>query len=173
MRAFLTVGSTRFDELVNAALSQHVLSSLRLKEYTELVVQCGNSDSEHAGMFSGEHPISTFDREGVRIEIWKFKPSLQDEYKLADLVISHAGSGTILEVLRLGKPLIVIPNPTLLENHQKELATELNDLGHLRSCEIPDLATTIESFDVSLIKPFPPFDGSRFSRLLDEEMGYL
>lgn len=43
----------------------------------------------------------------------------------------RVGSGTILDVLRLGKPLIVVPNPTLLDNHQEELASALAGLGHL------------------------------------------
>jgi beta-1,4-N-acetylglucosaminyltransferase len=88
------------------------------------------------------------EKDGISIEIWKFKPSLQEEYERADLVISHAGmphsisvylrwgrytgSGTILDVLRLGKPMIVIPNMTLLDNHQEELASMLANLGHLQ-----------------------------------------
>lgn len=46
------------------------------------------------------------------------------------------GSGTILDVLRLGKPLIVVPNPTLLDNHQEELASALAELGHLQSTTV-------------------------------------
>lgn len=45
------------------------------------------------------------------------------------------GSGTIIDVLRLGKPLIVVPNHSLLDNHQEELADALSDLGHLKSCK--------------------------------------
>lgn len=46
------------------------------------------------------------------------------------------GSGTILDVLRQGKWLIVVPNPTLLDNHQEDLATSLNTLGHLKASTI-------------------------------------
>lgn len=35
------------------------------------------------------------------------------------------GSGTILDAMRLSAPLIVVPNTTLLDNHQVELAEEL------------------------------------------------
>jgi len=36
----------------------------------------------------------------------------------------HPGSGTILEALRYQAPLVVVPNPTLMDNHQAELAEE-------------------------------------------------
>lgn len=43
------------------------------------------------------------------------------------------GAGTIIEVLRMGKPLIVVPNPSLLDNHQEDLASELDKLGYLKA----------------------------------------
>ena len=49
---------------------------------------------------------------------------------------SDAGSGTILDVLRLHKPLIVVPNPTLLDNHQEELADALAGLGHVKATAV-------------------------------------
>ncbi|KIM87027.1 glycosyltransferase family 1 protein [Piloderma croceum F 1598] len=174
MLAFTTVGSTKFDALVQAVLSKPVLTALRLQGYTTLVVQSGNSVVDAgASTTTNAEDMTKVQKDGVEIEIWKFKPSLETEYDRADLVISHAGSGTILEVLRLGKWLIVVPNPTLLDNHQEDLASSLNTLGHLKACTVDDLPQTIEDFDPSAIEPFPPFDGGKFSRLLEEEMGFL
>jgi beta-1,4-N-acetylglucosaminyltransferase len=168
MLAFVTVGSTSFDALVQRVLSEPVLHILRLKGYSTVVVQYGTSD---LNSISETHwPLVKY---GVHIEVWPFKTSLQSTYEEADLVISHAGSGTILDVLRLGKPLIVVPNPTLLDNHQEEIASSLSALGHLKASTVFELSNTIEHFDTSTIIPFPPFDGSKFRDMLDEEVGFL
>jgi beta-1,4-N-acetylglucosaminyltransferase len=161
MRVLITVGSTRFDALVEAALSQPVLNALTQKGYSDVVVQCGNFQVDDDA-FSR---ISPAERErnvrmyGVDIDVWKFKPSLDEEYDAADLVIGHAGlrspylflyyrwhaicpsmtlriccpgSGTILDVLRRGKPLIIVPNPTLLDNHQEDMAHAMGKMGHAK-----------------------------------------
>ncbi|KAF7791313.1 hypothetical protein EIP86_002327 [Pleurotus ostreatoroseus] len=172
MRAFVTVGSTRFDALVQRALSNAVIDVLRVKGYTSLVVQCGDSEFD-TSLFGKQGETWTRALEGVgSIEVWRFKSTLQEEYERADLVISHAGSGTILDVLRLHKPLIVVPNSTLMDDHQQELASALAGLGHVKAATVSDLAEVIETLDVSTLVPFPSFDGSRFRELLDEEMGY-
>jgi beta-1,4-N-acetylglucosaminyltransferase len=41
------------------------------------------------------------------------------------------GTGTILDALRIKVPLIVVPNPALLDNHQQELAEELAAQGYV------------------------------------------
>jgi beta-1,4-N-acetylglucosaminyltransferase len=41
------------------------------------------------------------------------------------------GSGSILDALRLNIPAIVVPNPSLLDNHQVELAEELASQGYV------------------------------------------
>lgn len=157
MHVFLTVGSTRFDALVQAALDQPVLDALRARGYRSLDVQCGNSDFDTAQLqqLADDHWRRT--DHTLDINVWRFKPSLKQDYERADLIISHAGilsfpalasppvpptafsspgSGTIIDVLRLGKPLIVVPNPTLLDNHQEELSDALEGLGHLRSSTV-------------------------------------
>ncbi|KAH9951221.1 glycosyl transferase [Amylocystis lapponica] len=170
MHVFVTVGSTRFDSLVQHVLSDTVLDALRSRGYSTLAVQCGNSHFD-TGPFKKAGESWRRNAE-VDTEVWRFKPSLQEEYGKADLIISHAGSGTIIDVLRLGKPLIVVPNETLLDNHQQELASALEGLGHLKASTISGLSETIETLEAARLVPFPAFNGSRFRELLDEEMGF-
>jgi hypothetical protein len=89
MRVLITVGSTRFDALVEAALSQPVLNALTRKGYSDVVVQCGNSQVDD--VFSPTERERNVRRYGVNIVVWRFKPSLDEEYDAADLVIGHAG----------------------------------------------------------------------------------
>ncbi len=88
MRVLVTVGSTRFDTLVEATLSQLVLSVLSRKGYSDVVVQCGNSQVDELGSTDEEGIVHKY---GVDVKIWRFKPSLDKEYDAADLVIGHAG----------------------------------------------------------------------------------
>ena len=95
MHAFVTVGSTRFDTLVQAIFTEDVLSNLCRKGYTTLVVQCGNSTFELASAIKNGD-TQKMSRAGVDIEFWPYKPSLQEDYEKADLVISHAGRLVLL-----------------------------------------------------------------------------
>jgi len=145
------------------ALSQPVLSALSQKGYSDIVVQCGNSRVEELG---------TVHKCGLDVKVWRFKQSLDEEYDAADLVIGHAGSGTILDVLRRGKPLIIVPNPTLLDNHQEDMAHAMGTLGYAKTSTVNGLSQSIMDLGTSKLVPFPPFDGSKFRRLMDQEMGF-
>lgn len=107
MHAFVTVGSTRFDRLVQQALSDDVIDTLRAKGYSKIVVQCGNSYFD-TNLYeqNGERWVRKDDED---IEVWRFKPSLQEEYAQADLVISHAGkSGPHLPLIPSHRPCTCI-----------------------------------------------------------------
>jgi len=41
------------------------------------------------------------------------------------------GSGSLLEALHLQKPVIAVPNESLMDNHQVEVAKALSDEGYL------------------------------------------
>lgn len=58
---------------------------------------------------------------GLQIEMFRYAPDLQSYMKQADLIISHAGSGSLFEALRLKKAVIAVPNSILMANHQAEL----------------------------------------------------
>ncbi|CAE6481818.1 unnamed protein product [Rhizoctonia solani] len=172
---FVTVGSTKFDDLAHSVLSTTVLEALHARQFRKMVLQCGNSDVKEyvRGSTIGDHQWRWNDETtNIEVSVWRFNPELSKYFREADLVISHAGSGTILEVLRLPKPLIVVPNETLLDNHQVELADALSELGHLFSATPRTLPKAIAAYDESVLKEFPQFDGSKFSAIMDEEMGF-
>lgn len=55
--------------------------------------------------------------------MFKYAPNLEAYMRSADVIISHAGSGSLFEAMRMGKPLIAVPNSILMHNHQAELVS--------------------------------------------------
>ena len=109
MRAFVTVGSTRFDALVQRILSDALVDVLRKKGYSTIVVQCGNSDFD-TGQYIQEGDLWTHTIGGGGVvEVWRFKPSLQEEYEQADLVISHAGTPVLHPSIAVDLPRCKAP----------------------------------------------------------------
>ncbi|KAG8855125.1 N-acetylglucosaminyldiphosphodolichol N-acetylglucosaminyltransferase catalytic subunit alg13 [Tulasnella sp. 330] len=165
--AFVTVGSTKFDALIHKALQQETILAFQETGFTHLVVQCGESTLIPPWELTTLYPHHI---SGIDVEIWKYKPSLGENILEADLVISHAGSGTILEALRARKKLIVVPNDTLLDNHQEELADALGAMGHVINATPKTLPSAISNYATASLRPFPAFDGSKFASLVDEEL---
>ena len=85
MSVLVTVGSTGFDLLVQAVISNPFLDAIHSKGFTHLTVQCGNSRVGHDSNYHSFHS------RGIDIELWKYKPSIQAEMQKSDIVISHAG----------------------------------------------------------------------------------
>ena len=52
------------------------------------------------------------------------------------LLTVYPGAGTILDGMRLGLALVVVPNASLLDNHQNELAEELELQGYATRSDI-------------------------------------
>lgn len=63
---------------------------------------------------------------------FRFAPALDSLVAAAALVVSHAGAGSIFEALRARKPLLVVVNTALMDNHQTELAEALAAEGCVR-----------------------------------------
>ena len=145
----VTVGSTLFPDLTNLIISPQVLDLLEKTSIQRLVIQYGRTDIEST---SGVEPNATgeakFNWKGLDVEMMRFTDAFQALVKQVDAVISHAGklssiqlrreseipfkgSGSILTVLRASKPLLVVPNTSLMDNHQAELADALGKDGYL------------------------------------------
>ncbi|XP_070639830.1 UDP-N-acetylglucosamine transferase subunit ALG13 isoform X2 [Bos indicus] len=100
-----------------------------------------------------------------------YKDSLKEDLQKADLVISHAGAGSCLETLEKRKPLIVVINERLMNNHQLELAKQLHKDGHLFYCTCSMLPGLLQSMDLSTLNCFPPGQPEKFSAFLDKVVG--
>jgi beta-1,4-N-acetylglucosaminyltransferase len=64
-------------------------------------------------------------------------PGLASIIANSSLIISHCGAGSTFEALSFGVPLLVVPNAMLMDNHQAELANQLEREGFLVSCQLP------------------------------------
>uniref|UniRef100_A0A8C5KJB3 UDP-N-acetylglucosamine transferase subunit ALG13 n=1 Tax=Jaculus jaculus TaxID=51337 RepID=A0A8C5KJB3_JACJA len=159
--AFVTVGTTSFDELIASVSTDASVQIFKNLGYTRLVLQIGR------GKVIPE-PINT---ESFILEVYRYKNSLKEDLQRADLVISHAGAGSCLETLEKGKPLVVVINEKLMNNHQLELAKQLHKEGNLFYCTCSMLPGLLQSMDLSTLKSYAPGQPEKFSAFLDKVVG--
>lgn len=161
---FVTVGTTSFDALVKAVNTNEVRKELFEKGYTNIIIQMGR------GTFV---PIkSALGNGSPALDYFTFSSSIAENMKSASLVISHAGSGSIFEALRLGKPLIVVVNEDLMDNHQSELAEELAERNHLFCARPQSLCQTIRDMDLESLVPYQPGDAKPVAQLIYTHLGF-
>lgn len=149
----VTVGTTKFDALVKAVDSTAVADALVARGYTRLVIQKGAGKHQVQTLVpigSQHHQLSN----GLQVQVFEFAPSLAEYMQAADLIISHAGSGSIFEALRLRKPLVAVPNAILMDNHQAELANHLARLDYIIAARPDTLAYTLQHLSVNALKPY-------------------
>ncbi len=109
---FVTVGTTRFDELVEG------IDKIAPKLGEEVVIQLGNCKYMP-----------------VNCNYISFVDDLFEYYEKATIVIAHGGAGITFEVLAVGKKLISIENPNVLERHQGDLLVKLSRERYLIWCK--------------------------------------
>ncbi|XP_045811972.1 UDP-N-acetylglucosamine transferase subunit ALG13 homolog [Trifolium pratense] len=160
---FVTVGTTSFDALVKAVDSENVKKELLVKGYTHLLIQMGR----------GSYVPTKSEGEGsLVVDYFTFSSSIADHLRSASLVISHAGSGSIFETLRLRKPLIVVVNEDLMDNHQSELADELANRKHLYCASPQTLHQTISDMDLNSLLPYTPGDATPVANHINRFLGF-
>lgn len=161
---FVTVGTTCFDSLVKAVDNQEVQDELLRRGFTDLVIQMGRG-SYIPRKSNGEDG-------SLVVDYFTFSSSIADYLQSTSLVISHAGSGSIFESLRLGKPLIVVVNEELMDNHQSELAEELAERKHLYCARPHTLHHTIAHMDLDSLLPYTPGNARPVVSLINKFLGF-
>ncbi|GKU13606.1 unnamed protein product [Fusarium langsethiae] len=134
----VTVGATAgFKTLIDSVLSVSFWHYIASQGFTELHIQCGPdivSARQQLTLLKVEAP------RGLTIDIFDVKKNLMKEEMILckdlegkrqlGLVISHAGTGTILDAWKMGLPIVVVPNTQLLNDHQTEMAKHLSKEGY-------------------------------------------
>ncbi|KAJ6638249.1 UDP-N-acetylglucosamine transferase subunit ALG13 like [Pseudolycoriella hygida] len=158
------VGTTQFDALIETILSEEIVQLFHKFKCKKIILQIGQGKIDDQAI---ERLSKEFD-----VEVYALKPTILPDVKSADLVISHAGAGSCIEVLNAGKPLVVVVNENLMDNHQLELAQKLSSDGYLFYCVPQTLATTLDEMNIETLKPYPKGNAKGFVKYLDEWMGF-
>ncbi|KAF1831972.1 hypothetical protein BDW02DRAFT_504119 [Decorospora gaudefroyi] len=186
---FVTTGATApFTALIESVLSPSCLDALRDGGFTHLLVQYGSAKDiyDECSSRARAHLDQQQQKQGLVVDGIDFNPNgLQAQFKLVQrsrgLVISHAGSGSILEALRYQIPLVVVPNTGLLGNHQDELAVAMERQNYVVRGHVHDLTPAIrksEDFRTKMSQ-FPPVTSGKhretksFAAIMDETMGFM
>lgn len=198
---FVTIGATAaFDALIESVLSAAVLQTLSKAGFKKVLVQYGKDGRSLYESLSGPHADSKelgLQFEGFDFDSEGLYPYMVSARESGGVVISHAGSGSILDALRVNAPLIVVPNPKLLDNHQDDLAEALSKQGYVvhgklqyvhvnpMACvslnKSSDLAPAIGEAEILRKKHmgWPPVNSGMHRQaqglqgVIDEELGFL
>mmetsp|Transcript_17038 Transcript_17038/g.20533 ORF Transcript_17038/g.20533 Transcript_17038/m.20533 type:complete len:195 (-) Transcript_17038:264-848(-) len=166
---FVTVGTTSFDDLIQAVDTEQMAEALASKGYEGLVLQIGRG--KYLPRVLVPSGYSSTNPRGFETEYFEFADSLGDFISKAALVISHAGSGSIFESLRASRPLVVVVNEKLMDNHQAELADELSQMKYCVSARPSDLLEKIKAFNPDALLPYTAGDPKKLAQGIDEFLG--
>ncbi|KAL8951654.1 MAG: hypothetical protein Q9222_002382 [Ikaeria aurantiellina] len=187
---FVTIGATAaFDQLLKAVLTARFLEALHALGYTSLLLQYGKNGERIVQDFEAKAACGQEQKHGIEIlgfdfnklglgqEMWSVKAGKD---RAEGVVISHAGSGSILDALRIEVPIIVVPNTSLLHNHQVELAEELAKQGYVVHGCLDDLPSALGDSETlrQRKQAWPPRQhgadpsGRGLAGVMDEEMGF-
>lgn len=197
----VTTGATvTFKELISYVCLTECVSKLAGLGIRKLVVQYGNEVGESGNNISRGHfeksvaslEASGFMRvaktsdlevvlesESIKIVAFPFTHDISSYIKTADIIVSHAGTGSIIDVLRLKKNLVVVTNDSLLDNHQLEVALMMAKKGYLIDCTLEEMrgGKLIESIGdiisgVASFSALPePEDGAVETIIVEEMLG--
>lgn len=159
---FVTEGSTRFDKLIDQVLSSKFLSRAHESGFKRLIIQAGNSI------------VPNYIAHDLEIDIYKYKNDISHDAKNAKLVISHAGAGTCLEMLRLNKKLLIVVNSTLMDNHQAELADQLEQDGYAIVASVDNLVERFAAMQKQRpsLKKFPQ-QTNKFKEIIEAQLNKI
>ncbi len=101
----VTVGTQFFDDLIDAV--DRLVAAGVITDHVWAQIGLAGKPPEH-------------------VEYVAFERGLIDTAREADLIITHAGTGSLCEFILLGRPLIAVANQAKAGNHQLEFLKQLS-----------------------------------------------
>ena len=147
MKVLITVGTTEFDELIFSINNREFVQRLTLFKCSLLNIQLGR------GIIFPTVLVENCLALGIQVNVFKFKDKLVEDMINSDLIISHCGAGTILELLRLNKVIVLVINSTLQENHQSELAEAVSIYENCITCFPETILHSLQQSSEKLLFP--------------------
>ncbi|MBL7685378.1 MAG: undecaprenyldiphospho-muramoylpentapeptide beta-N-acetylglucosaminyltransferase [Deltaproteobacteria bacterium] len=117
----LVLGGSQGARSINQAMIQAIPRWQEMKGSLKIIHQTGKADFEEVKR--------AYANSGLDVEVFDFIQNVSSYYKIANLVVSRAGAGTLTELQNLGKAAILIPYPYAADDHQRVNASELADQG--------------------------------------------
>lgn len=105
LHLLVTVGTTPFDSLIREL---------------DILIGQGRHGSNLRARFQVSAAATYFPVNGTWI---RFSSEIRDEYQQADIVVCHAGAGTVFTLLEMQKRIVVVPNISRRDKHQLDIAT--------------------------------------------------
>lgn len=131
MKIFVTVGTTPFDRLI------HTIDQIENSE-NKFIIQTANPK--------------------IKINNYKhfeWVENINQYYKWADLIICHAGAGTVYNLLEMNKTIIVVPNLDRIDHHQKEIANYIANKNYCSVCfDVNNINSLINSIKEKKFAPY-------------------
>ena len=151
MKVLVTVGTTKFDSLISFL----DMALLRYK-HVEPIFQIGG----------GDYKPKNFD-------YFEFTPDINDYYVSADIVITHAGAGTIYKLLALNKKIFMVPNLERIDFHQMEIAEYMSSKGHAVWCRnFDDILCGLDDIEGISFLPYLKEEFIKFDEITDLILGH-
>jgi len=126
MNIFVTVGSTRYDSLFYAI-------EKALNDNHNPTFQIADGEYSH-----------------TKITTIRFVKNINEYYQNADVIITHAGAGSVYNLLEMGKKIIVVHNTERVDAHQQDLVRFVEENNYGLGCydvsQIAEKINKIENF---------------------------
>lgn len=143
MKVLVTVGTTRFEGLIKAI-------DVPMPDDINIFFQIAD------GTYEPQH--HSYER---------FISNLPDRFKGVDLVVCHAGAGTLYRLLEEKKPTLVVPNLERFDKHQEELAwfVKKNNYAEVALLEELDRHTLIDLMNKALTQSYERYEKDPFFKI--------